>query len=81
MGVKTECEGKTTSERGYGNTVVAFQRYPNGQPYAIYASPQENLPRVRPLAHFDQQMPLTNILPPDPQAPRKEKSSDNDLGM
>lgn len=79
--IKTECEGKTTSERGYGNTVVAFQRYPNGQPYAIYASPQENLPRVRPLAHFDQQMPLTNILPPDPQAPRKEKSSDNDLGM
>jgi hypothetical protein len=51
--IKTEVEGKVITERGYGNTVVAFQRYPNGQPYAVYASPQENLPRVSPLAHFD----------------------------
>ena len=80
--VKTEAEGgKTMTERGYGNTVVAFQRYPNGQPYAVYASPQENLPRVSPLAQFDSQMPLTSILPEDPKAPKQEKSSDNEMSM
>ena len=79
--VKTEADGKTMTERGYGNTVVAFQRYPNGQPYAVYASPQENLPRVSPLAHFDSQMPLTSILPEDPRAPKQEKSSSNEMGM
>ena len=76
--VKTESEGKTTTERGYGNTVVAFQRYPNGQPYAVYASPQENLPRVSPLAHFDSQMPLTSILPEEPKA---AKAAANEMGM
>ena len=80
--VKTEAEGgKTMTERGYGNTVVAFQRYPNGQPYAVYASPQENLPRVSPLAQFDSQMPLTSILPEDPKAPKREKASDNEMSM
>lgn len=80
--VKTEAEGgKTMTERGYGNTVVAFQRYPNGQPYAVYASPQENLPRVSPLAQFDSQMPLTSILPEDPKAPKQEKSSVNEMSM
>ena len=79
--VKTENEGKTITERGYGNTVVAFQRYPNGQPYAVYASPQENLPRVSPLAQFDSQMPLTSILPEDPKAPKQKKSSDNEMSM
>ncbi len=76
--VKTESEGKTTTERGYGNTVVAFQRYPNGQPYAVYASPQENLPRVSPLAHFDSQMPLTSILPEEPKA---AKAAANEMSM
>lgn len=76
--VKTENEGKTITERGYGNTVVAFQRYSNGQPYAVYASPQENLPRVSPLAHFDSQMPLTSILPEEPKA---AKSASNEMGM
>ena len=65
-------------ERGYGNTVVAFQRYPNGQPYAVYASPQENLPRVSPLAHFDSQMPLTSILPEEPKA---AKAAANEMSM
>lgn len=80
--VRTEVEGqRTTTERGYGNTVVAFQRYPNGAPYAVYASPQENLPRVSPLADFGANMPLTSILPEDPKAPKQELASDNAPGM
>lgn len=80
--VKTEVEGqRPTFERGYGNTVVAFQRYPNGQPFAVYASPQENVPRVSPLAHFDSQMPLTSILPEDPKAPKQDRSNDNSMSM
>lgn len=79
--VESESDGKKSVERGYGNTVVAFQRYPNGQPYAVYASPQENVPQVSPLSHFDSQMPLTAILPEDPKAPKREKASDNEMSM
>ena len=74
-------DGRLKKERGYGNTVVALQRYDNGQPYAIYASPQENWPQVSPLSKFDQNMPLTAILPEDPKAPRQEKSNDNEMSM
>lgn len=80
--VRTEVEGeRTTVERGYGNTVTAIQRHPDGLPYAIYASPQEHFPQVSPLAHFDAQMPLTSILPEDPKAPRKEAAYESSPGM
>lgn len=80
--VKTnDSEGRTSLERGYGNTVVALQRYPDGQPYAVYASPQENLPRVSPLAHFDSKMPLTSILPPESRAAKLENSNEKEVRM
>ena len=79
--VHSEIGEERSVERGYGNTVAAFQRYPNGQPYAVYASPQENTPQVSPLADFGSQMPLTSILPEDPKAPKREKSSDNEMSM
>lgn len=80
--VKVEVEGEAPStERGYGNTVVAFQRYANGQPYAIYASPQENLPRASPLSDFTNDRALTLFLPPEPKAPKQAQQHDNSMEM
>lgn len=80
--VRTEVEGeRTTTERGYGDTVVAFQRHPDGLPYAIYAAPVEHFPKVSPLARFDSQMPLIEILPADVKAPLREAAHDSSPGL
>lgn len=68
--------------QAYGNVVLAVQRYAsNGQPYAVYASPEENVPKVSPLNDFDSRMPLTAFLPEDPHAHSKARELDEDYGL
>lgn len=80
--IRTENEGgRAQWHRGYTETVVATQRHPNGQPYVVYASPEENIPRTRMLSEFNDEFPLARVLPEDEKAPRRDASSDYDHSM
>jgi len=39
-------EDKVRSFTGYAETTVAINRYPNGEPYAVYASPSDMYPKM-----------------------------------
>lgn len=70
-------------QRGYAEVAVAFQRFEDGRPYAVYANSVENWPKMRVLEDFNDKMPLSKFLPEEEAAvnARREKLEGSELGM
>ena len=79
--IRSENEnGGVNFERGYCETVVAMQRYSDGQPYAIFAGSDTAIPFATPLRGFGANNPLSEVIPRDPNVPAiKEPEQRNEV--
>ncbi|MBJ8931610.1 hypothetical protein [Citrobacter freundii] len=69
-----QTDGRNISvKNGYTETVVGFQRHPDGTPYAVYASPVETFAKQLPLNELSTSMLAQPVAEPEPQAVKTSK--------